>query len=144
MLLGEFHCTIDNQGALLLPEELQVALAGGITLTRGLERCLLIYPAEAWQALTATIHERLRLTQPGDRAFARLMFSGALRCVPDADGRIPLPENLRQYAAIQGETVIVGLYNHLELWNARQWAEITARMELQAEAAEMNGGYPLI
>ncbi len=144
MFLGEFHCTTDAQGSLALPKELRPALTGEITLTRGIERCLLIYPAQQWQQVAARIQERLHLTRSGDRAFARLVFSGALNCIPDAEGLIPLPENLRQYADIQEEAVIVGLYSHLELWNATRWAEIAARMESQAGVAVVNEDYPLI
>ncbi len=144
MFLGELHYTADSRGNLVLPEELRTALSAGLTLTRGLERCLVIYPAEAWQQLADKIHTRLQLTRAGDRALARLLFSGAVNCAPDAEGRIPLPDTLRRYAGIEGDTVIVGVYSHLELWDARRWAEVTARMEAQAAAAAIDTPYPLV
>jgi MraZ protein len=144
MFLGEFYCQADTQGSLTLPGKIRSGLEGELTLTRGIERCLLIYPAKEWQQLAAKIQEQLRLTRSGDRAFARLMFSGALSCIPDAEGRIPVPEHLRQYAGIQGEAVIVGLCNHLEVWDAQRWADVTVQLEARAELPSQNEDYPAI
>ncbi|MBN1919951.1 MAG: division/cell wall cluster transcriptional repressor MraZ [Anaerolineae bacterium] len=144
MFLGEFYCQANAQGSLTLPGRIRSGLEGELTLTRGLERCLLIYPAQEWQQLAARIQAQLCLTRSGDRAFARLMFSGALSCMPDAEGRIPMPEYLRQYAGIQGEAVIVGLYNHLEVWDAQRWAEVTVQLEARAELPSQNEAYPAI
>ncbi|OQA23758.1 MAG: cell division protein MraZ [Chloroflexi bacterium ADurb.Bin360] len=144
MFLGEFHCQADTQGSLTLPGAIRSVLEGELTLTRGIERCLLIYPAGEWRQLAAKVQEQLRLTRTGDRAFARLLFSGALSCVPDAEGRIPVPENLRQYAGIQEDAVIVGLYDHLEVWAAHRWMEITVHLEARAELPSQNEDYPSI
>lgn len=143
MFLGEFHCKADAIGTLVLPEKFRPALDGGLTLTRGIDRCLLIYPAGEWQQLATKIQAHFCLTQPADRAFARLMFAGALICVPDKDGRIPLPQNLRQYADIQAETIVVGLCSHLELWAPQRWAELTAQMAANATAASISAEYQI-
>jgi MraZ protein len=128
MLLGEFFCAADTSGRLAIPTELRAELGEGLTLTRGIERCLFVYPAEEWRKLAKKMKSRLPLTSRDARAFARLMFSGALTCAPDGQGRIPLPSNLRQYAGIENEAVVVGLYTHLEVWSPERWREVRARM----------------
>ena len=122
MLLGEFRGVVDN-GGLVIPPRLWVGLGEQVTLTRGIERCLLVYPAEAWQALAEKVQARLLFTSRDARAFARLMFSGALTCAPDAEGRIPLPDGLRKYAGIAGDAVLVGVGTHLELWSPQRWQQ---------------------
>ena len=128
MLLGEFHCAADTSGRLTIPTEFCTELGGGLTLTRGIERCLFIYPTEEWRRLAEKMRCRLPLTSRDARAFARLMFSGALTCVPDQQGRIPLPDNLRQYAGIENEAIVVGLCTHLEVWSPRRWQEVRVQI----------------
>lgn len=142
MLLGEFPCTIDAHHRLIIPEAFRAALSSGLVITRGLERCLLIYPVAAWQQLTGSLQERLRLTRPADRALARLLFAGAWSGIPDAQGSLFLPANLRDYADLLTEAVMIGLYDHLELWKSQHWATITAQM--RTGYAELQDSFPLI
>jgi MraZ protein len=128
MLLGEFHCAADRSGRLRIPAEFRAELGGGLTLTRGVERCLFVYPAGEWRRLADKMRKRLPLTSQDARAFARLMFSGALTCAPDRQGRIPLPSNLRQYAGIEEQAVVVGLCTHLEVWSPERWREVRDQM----------------
>jgi MraZ protein len=124
MLLGEFHCTADTSGKLAIPAEFSAELDEGLTLTRGIDRCLFIYPAEEWQKLVARMQGRLPLTNRDARTFARHMFSGAQTCAPDQQGRISLPGNLRQYAGIEDEAIVIGLCTHLEVWSPQRWQEV--------------------
>lgn len=128
MFLGEFRCITDGNGRLVIPVELRARLAEGLIMTRGIERCLFIYPVEEWRKLAKKMRFRLPLTSRDARAFARLIFAGALVCVPDQQGRVPLPDNLRQYAGIEDEAIVVGLYTHLEIWNPQRWQEMVARI----------------
>jgi MraZ protein len=121
MLLGEFHCSADKR--LAIPVELSPELGEGLTITRGIDHCLFIYPAGEWRSLVEKMQRRLPLTNPDARSFARLMFSGALACTPDPEGQIPLPNDLRRYAGIEDEAVVVGLCTHLEVWSPQRWQE---------------------
>jgi MraZ protein len=134
MFLGEFHCTTDGNGRLIIPIEFRAKLAEGLIVTRGIERCLFIYPAEEWLKLAKKMRLRLPLTSRDARAFARLIFAGALVCVPDQQGRVPLPNNLRQYAGIEDQAIVVGLYTHLEIWSPRRWQEVVAQMVKEGAA----------
>ena len=128
MLLGEFLCRTDGDGRLTIPAEFQAELMVGATVTRGIERCLSVYPAAEWQRLVERMEKRLPLTSQQARAFRRLMFSAAVTCVPDQRGQIGLPERLRQYADIEDEVVVVGLVSHVEIWSAIQWQEVDAAL----------------
>lgn len=128
MLLGEFHSTADRE-RLGVPTPLRGELAAGLTLTRGIERCLWGLPTPAWEELTAKMCERLPLTDPAARAFARLIYAAALPCAPAADGSIPLPAGLRQYAGIEEEALWIGLGDHVEIWNPQLWQQTCARLE---------------
>jgi MraZ protein len=134
MLLGEFHCAADGE-RLQIPAEFCAELGEGLTVTRGIERCLFVYPAGEWQRLAERIQGRLPLTNRDARAFARLLFSGALACLLDSEGGMPLPDSLRQYAGIADEAIVVGLYTHLEIWSAQRWQEARAQMVEEGVAA---------
>ncbi len=124
MLLGEFHCSADSSGRLTIPIEFSTEMGEGLTLTRGIDRCLFIYPTEEWQKLVAKMHGKLPLTSRDGRTFARLMFSGAQVCAPDQQGQIPLPATLRRYAGIEDEVVVIGLCTHLEVWSPQRWQAV--------------------
>ena len=134
MLLGEFQCAADEGGRLSIPTQLCAELGDGLTLTRGIERCLFAYPTDEWQRLAERIERLLPLTNRDARAFGRLMFSGALTCTPDGQGQIPLPKNLRQYAGIQDRAVVIGVGTHLEIWNPQRWQEVRDRIDEESIA----------
>lgn len=124
MLIGEFRCRTDDGGRVTIPSEFHPELEEGATVTRGIERCLMVYPAAKWRTLAEKIEYQLPLTSELARAFNRLMFSGAAACALDQEGQIELPDPLREYAGIGEDVVIVGLFSHLEIWSPRQWQEM--------------------
>ena len=133
MFLGEDVHQIDSKGRLTLPARFRAELARGVVVTRGLDKCLFVYPVEQWQKLADKING-LPLTQRNARNLARLFYSGASRCVPDKQGRILLAPYLREFAGVDGETVIVGLYTRLEIWSPERWREIRSEVEEHGDA----------
>jgi len=134
MLIGEFRCCTDTEGRLILPSRFRSELIGGATVTRGIEPCLWIYPAAAWQELAEKVRG-LPVTSRPARAFARLIFSGAAACFPDETGQLLLPDKLRRYARIDDEAVVVGVFSHLEIWSPGRWQK--ARSSFVAESAAL-------
>ena len=128
MFLGEYVHQIDSKGRLTLPARFRPELATGVVVTRGLDKCLFLYPVDQWQKLAEKING-LPLTQKNARNLARLFYSGASDCVPDKQGRILLAPYLREFAGVDGETVIVGLYTRLEIWNPERWREVKSEVE---------------
>jgi MraZ protein len=122
MFMGEFTHAIDDKGRLTIPVKFREELAYGAVITRGYDRHLMLYSADAFKRITARA-ETLSLTNPEHRALLRLTYSGASEAVPDRQGRILVPEYLRQYAGIDTECVIVGVGHAIEVWSTLGWAE---------------------
>ncbi len=142
MLIGEVYCSADDEGWLRIPSEFRAELTEGATVTRGIDPCLVVYPAAEWQRLAAKIERQLPLTSRVARAFNRLMFSAALTCALDERGQILLPETLREYANITREVVVVGLFSHLEIWTPQGWLSMRlASVEDGAALAEELTGF---
>lgn len=128
MFLGEFKHTVDTKGRMAIPSKFRPNLAGGAILTRGLDHCLFLFSRGEWDALAAKL-VALPLSQSGSRAFVRLMLAGASDVEFDAQGRILIPESLREYAGITKKTVITGLYNRIEIWNDIAWKQYKQKTE---------------
>jgi MraZ protein len=133
MFLGEYSHTIDDKGRLTIPARCRDELESGVVITRGLDGCLWAYGRSEWEALAEKIAQ-LPTTNPAARNFARFMFSSAFDSIPDRQGRILLPQNLRDYAEIQNETVIIGVKNKLEIWNPTRWGAVVTQVEQDTEA----------
>jgi len=137
MFASEFNHTIDDKGRLTLPARFRTELAAGVTVTRGIERCLFIYPKDEWKKLADQL-TALSITNKKVRDFRRYLFSGASESEPDKQGRILLPAYLREYANLDGDAIIVGSGAHLEVWNPALWRETLADLVLNAqETAQM-------
>jgi MraZ protein len=97
-------------------------------VTRGLDRCLFLYPMAAWEELAAKL-VKLPISQSKSRAFARLMLAGAMECSIDKQGRVILPEYLRDYADLNKKVVVAGLYDRIELWDEGAWKKYKSATE---------------
>jgi MraZ protein len=135
MFLGEYVHTIDDKGRLVVPAKFRNALAGGMVVTKGVDRCLVIYPMDEWQAYRERISS-LPTMDRSARDLRRLIFAGAVDIVPDAQGRFVVPQSLREYAGLDGQVVIAGCDNYIEVWSPEEWAKVQARMTQNEENAE--------
>ena len=120
MFIGEYHHNIDEKVRLAIPVKFRTELAKGAVVTRGLDNCLFLYPQKDWEVMAEKL-SRLPISKANTRAFSRLMLAGAMDCEMDKQGRIILPDYLRQYAEIKKKTVVAGLYNRLEIWDEDTW-----------------------
>jgi MraZ protein len=134
MFLGEYTYTIDSKGRLTIPAKFRGLLAAGLVVTRGFDQNLMVFPLDGWQSLADRIAER-PLSDEDMRAFRRRVFSGAVDLVPDRQGRILLPPYLRSFANIDGEVVIAGMYNYLEIWGTEAWQAVRESIEDSGDAA---------
>ncbi len=128
MFLGEFVHTIDEKGRLIIPARFRDELAAGLIVTRGIDRCLAIYPLDEWHHLAEQV-STLPMTDRRARAFRRLVFANACDAIPDKQGRVLIPPRLREYANIDGEVVVTGLNTYIEMWNPDAWGEERERVE---------------
>ncbi|NLN16660.1 MAG: division/cell wall cluster transcriptional repressor MraZ [Firmicutes bacterium] len=122
MFMGEYQHTLDNKGRLIIPAKFRAGLGERFIVTRGLDGCLFAYPLKEWEILESKLKE-LPLTKSDARSFVRFFFSGASECELDKQGRIMLPANLREYAQMTKDVVVIGVANRVELWSKELWDE---------------------
>lgn len=134
MFLGQYERSLDEKGRLAIPAELRTGLGNGAVLTQGFDNCLCIYSAAKWDTL-AQAADDLQDLRPEARLRARKLFSGAVPCEFDKQGRIGIPVFLREYAGISGEVTVAGAGSRVEIWSREAWSEQTREFRsLESEA----------
>jgi len=132
MFIGEYHYFIDEKNRLAMPVKFRPQFKKGAVITRGVDTCLFVYSREEWGKLADKI-AKLPINQAKSRAFARLMLAGAMDTTLDTQGRINIPDYLKQYAALNKKVVVTGLYNRLEIWDEEKWKEYKDKSEKESE-----------
>jgi MraZ protein len=128
VFLGEYTHTLDEKGRLTLPARWREELGEEVVITRGLDPCLFVFPKSKFEII-AREYDRLGLGKSDARALSRFLFAKAIDDTPDKQGRIIIPPSLREFASINGEAVIVGANNRIEIWNALRYKELNAQLE---------------
>ncbi len=140
MLIGEYTHALDDKKRISLPSKFRKEVGAKFVATIGLDNCLWIFPMKAWNTISEKIGG-LGFGQADNRQFARTMFGGASEIEVDSAGRILIPDFLREHAALKNKVVFVGVYDRVEVWNEKDWAEHKRAALKQAEAmAEKLGG----
>ena len=120
MFLGTYEPRLDDKGRLILPAKYRENLQGGLVMKRGQEQCLYVLPMAEFE----TMQEQLRqapLASKEARSYLRVFLSGALDEVPDKQGRITIPANLRTYAGLDRDLSVIGTGNRIEIWDQTAW-----------------------
>ena len=133
MFIGEYQHTIDPKGRVIMPAKFREGLGERFVLTKGLDHCLFAYPNEEWSILEKKLRS-LPLTNKDARAFIRFFFAGACECELDKQGRILIPANLREYAGLEKDVVIIGVSTRVEIWSKNKWDEYNSASNLDHEA----------
>ena len=122
MLLGTHTPKLDDKGRIILPAKFRDELSAGVVVTRGQERCLYVFSKSEFES----VHEKIRqapVTSEEARKYLRLFLSGAADDTPDKQGRVLVPQLLRDYAGLTKELVIIGVGSRAEIWDAASWQE---------------------
>ncbi|OGH78451.1 MAG: cell division/cell wall cluster transcriptional repressor MraZ [Candidatus Magasanikbacteria bacterium RIFOXYC2_FULL_40_16] len=136
MFIGEYSHNLDEKGRIAVPKKFRPDLSKGAVVTRGFDSCLFLFTNEEWTKLAEKL-ANFSFAQANSRAFSRLMLAGAMDVSLDKQGRIMLPEYLRNFAGLKKNVVLAGLYNRLELWNQEKWEEYKNKTEKESnEIAE--------
>jgi protein mraZ len=122
MLLGEFHHNIDDKGRLVIPTKFREDLGQEFILTRGIEKCLYVYSKTEWEKLVGKLNT-LPFTKKVTRTFTRFFYSGATACEFDKSGRMSITSPLVSYAGLDKECIIIGVNDHLEIWDSKAFEE---------------------
>jgi len=120
MFIGEYNHNLDSKGRMAIPAKFRNLLKKGAVVTKGLDNCLFLYPKEKWEEMARKFAD-LPISQSKARAFARHLLAGAAQVEFDNQGRITLPDYLRQFAGLKKKVIVAGLYDRLEIWDETNW-----------------------
>ena len=114
MFMGEYNHTIDAKGRLIVPAKFREILGDNFIVTKGLDGCLFVYPNDEWTRFEEKL-KSLPLTNKNARQFTRFFLAGAAACEVDKQGRILLPQVLREFASLEKDVVLVGVASRIEI-----------------------------
>ena len=136
MLYGEYQHSIDKKGRAFIPSKLRDELGDSFMICRGIDgkRCLCIYSLDEWDKLDEKIRQ-LPNTKAG--AVKRFLYAGSTKLECDAQGRVLIPQNLRDYAELTTDAYILGMSTHLEIWNVEVWQKESEQYSPESIAAIM-------
>jgi len=137
MLLGEYEHTIDDKNRLTLPARFRQSFAAGVVVARGIDQCLDVYTREAWESTMASRLAKLDPFTRENRQLRRALFSSGNEADVDKQGRVTIPAGLLTKASLARDVVVVGVGDHLEVWDRKAWKDeiedVEGRVELVAE-----------
>jgi MraZ protein len=128
LFLGTYSPRLDEKGRLILPAKFRDELADGLVLTRGQERCIYVFSQKEFEK----VHEQMRaapISSRQARDYIRVFLSGASDEIPDKQGRVTIPSNLRTYAGLDRELAVIGAGTRAEIWDAEAWNTYLAEKE---------------
>ena len=120
MFLGEYQHSVDDKGRLVMPSKFRDRLQDGLVVTKGQDRCVYIYPMDRWEEELGKLGALPR-TSKRNRNFVRALLGAAVDQRMDAQGRIQLPQTLRQYAHLGKDVAVVGVGDRIEVWEPETW-----------------------
>lgn len=136
MPFGEYQYSVDDKGRVIIPPSFRDFVADGFVVTRGLEGCLYLFPLPTWQRIEQHLTE-LPLTDPESQKFIRFFYSGAAKLKLDSAGRMTVPPTLRLFAGLEGNVMVAGAPNRLEIWNEERWTDAISAVQGQPLAPEL-------
>jgi len=128
VFLGTHTPRLDDKGRLFLPAKYREELSAGLVLTKGQERCLYVFPETEFARITKAL-SAAPVTAKEVRDYSRVLFASASDEIPDKQGRITIPQGLRDYAGLQRDCVVIGANTRLEIWDAVAWEAYLAQQE---------------
>lgn len=132
MLIGEYEHTLDVKGRLIMPAKLREDFGDKFIITKGLDGCLFGFSLQEWTNFEQKL-KSLPLTNKNARDFVRFFLSGAVNSEIDKQGRFLVASNLREYASMEKEVVIIGVGTRIEFWSKDKWTEYNSSKNISAE-----------
>ena len=135
MLIGKSKNNIDAKGRINVPAKFREDLGSGFIVTRGIDQCLYVYSKSEWAKLETAISE---LPMASSRSIQRYFFANAEEVVTDTQGRIVIPQHLREFAGIDKEVYVIGNCKRAEIWSVEKWIEQEEETTPEDIAAQMS------
>ena len=136
MLIGEYDHSLDAKGRLIMPSKLREDIGEKFIITKGLDGCLFAFSIEEWKIFEQKLRS-LPISNKDARAFSRFFFAGAIDCEIDKQGRFLISSNLRDFAELTKEVVIIGMDSRIEIWSKEKWEEYNASQDSEDIAEKM-------
>jgi len=133
MLIGEYIHTLDDKNRISLPIKFRKEMGKSIVVAPGLDNCLALYTTKEWQKISSKLSDSSMLASD-NRSFSRFMFGQEVVVDVDTNGRILIPENLKNRSGLTNKVVVIGVQNRAEIWNENTWNDYKKKVETQADA----------
>lgn len=137
MFMGEYNHTVDTKGRLIIPSKFRETLGDEFVVTKGLDGCLFVYDNTEWTAFEEKL-KTLPLTNKDARQFVRFFLAGAGSVEVDKQGRILIPSNLREFAGLEKDVVLVGVGSRIEIWSRLKWESEAENEDMDSIAEHMS------
>ena len=137
MLIGEYEHTLDVKGRLIMPSKLREDIGENFIITKGLDGCLFGFSLSEWTNFEEKL-KSLPLTNKNARDFVRFFLSGAVNVEIDKQGRFLIASNLREYASMEKEVVIIGVGTRIEFWSKENWKQYNNSDNISADELAEN------
>lgn len=125
-MIGTYYHNIDVKGRMNFPTKLRECLGTPFFITKGIDQvCLTVYAQEEWDRLAAKV---AAMPESKGGIIKRWIFSGAAEVTPDKQGRILIPQNLRQFAGLEKDVAVIGANNKAEIWEKSRWEALNDAM----------------
>jgi len=140
MLVGTYDHKFDNKGRIVLPSKFRDELGDNSVATVGIDQCVSVYPSEKWRTLLDRF-QQMSFSKGKTRDFLRVLLATAHEIQFDGSGRVLIPANLRQHAKLEQDVSVIGVGDHIELWDTVSWENYleSVKRDLPDIAEEVEG-----
>ncbi len=132
LLIGEYEHSVDQKGRLIMPSKLRGELGDRFIVTKGLDGCLFVYSLKEWEVFENKL-KALPISNKNARDFTRFFLAGAMECEVDKQGRFLITNNLREFAELTKDVIIIGLTTRLEIWDKKKWQQCSSTDNISPE-----------
>ena len=139
MLMGTYSHSLDAKGRLIIPAKLREELGETFIITKNLDNCLALYPNDEWERFIQKMDQLPKISSEPARRLRRFYFGNSLQTETDKQGRILIPGPLRTFANLTKDVVLVGVDDHLEVWDQETWNNYNDGMDLSDIAYDLDG-----
>lgn len=139
MLMGTFNHSLDEKNRLIIPAAFRKSLGQEFVMTKNPDHCLALYSHDEWKRLTEKLDSLPKISSEPARRLRRFYFGNSIALETDKQGRILVPEDLRTYAGLSKDLTLVGVDDHVEIWDAKAWEDYNGSIDISDITYDLNG-----
>lgn len=139
MFMGEYNHTIDAKSRLIIPSKFREVLGDEFVVTKGLDGCLFVFDNTEWTAFEEKLQKLPSLTNPDVRKFVRFFMAGATSVEVDKQGRVLIPNSLKDFAGLEKDVVLIGAGSRMEIWSKERYESTVTYDDMEEVAQQLSG-----